>query len=319
MEKINIGNNLTISKICFGTSALGNMPDTYGYEVDPFQAEQTIQAILNSSINFMDTSRNYGMGRSEKLIGNVLKKMGGKPNDFVLATKIDRDMSTDILDAEAAKRSFDESVTALGTDKLDILHLHDPEHCHNISDVIKSGGALDTMFNLKAQGLVKLVGLAMGSIELMQEIIPNWPFDVLINHNRYTLLNRQADKLFDLAYEKGIKIFNAAPFCGGVLAKGSERSNRLVYQEVTKKDLLPIIEIEKICSTFQIPLGAAALQFSLRDKRISSTIIGITKKERISQTLDWANTPIPEEAWSKLLSLPYSTEDPEASRAYKLG
>ena len=319
MEKINIGNNLTISKICFGTSALGNMPDTYGYEVDPFQAEQTIQAIINSPINFMDTSRNYGMGRSEKLIGNVLKKIGGKPNDFVLATKIDRDMSTDILDAEAAKRSFDESVTALGTDKIDILHLHDPEHCHNISDVIKSGGALDTMFNLKAQGLVKLVGLAMGSIELMQEIIPNWPFDVLINHNRYTLLNRQADKLFDLAYEKGIKIFNAAPFCGGVLAKGSERSNRLVYQEVTKKDFLPIVEIEKICSTFQIPLGAAALQFSLRDKRISSTIIGITKKERINQTLDWANTPIPEEAWSKLLSLPYSTEDPEASRAYKLG
>jgi len=319
MEKINIGNNLTISKICFGTSALGNMPDTYGYEVDPFQAEQTIQAILNSSINFMDTSRNYGMGRSEKLIGNVLKKMGGKPNGFVLATKIDRDMSTDILDAEATKKSFDESVTALGTDKIDILHLHDPEHCHNISDVIKSGGALDTLFDLKDQGLVKLVGLAMGSIELMQEIIPNWPFDVLINHNRYTLLNRQADKLFDLAYEKGIKIFNAAPFCGGVLAKGSERSDRLVYQEVTKKDLLPVVEIEKICSTFQIPLGAAALQFSLRDKRISSTIIGITKKERINQTLDWTNTPIPEEAWSKLLSLPYSTEDPEAGRAYKLG
>ena len=54
----------------------------------------------------------------------------------------------------------------------------------------------------------------------------------------------------------------------------------------------------------------------IRDR---STIIGITKKERIDQTLDWAKTPIPEEAWSKLLSLPYSTEDPEAGRAYKLG
>ena len=319
MEKVSIGSNLNVSKICFGTSALGNMPDTYGYEVNPIQAEKTIQAILESPINFMDTSRNYGMGRSEKLIGNVLKKVGGKPTDFVLATKIDRDMSTDILDAEATKRSFDESITALGTEKIDILHLHDPEHCHNISDVTKSGGALDTVFNLKDQGVVKLVGLAMGNIELMEKIIPNWPFDVLINHNRYTLLNRQADKLFDLAYKKGIKIFNAAPFCGGVLAKGSERSNRLVYQEVTKKALLPIVEIEKICDNFQIPLGAAALQFSLRDKRISSTIIGITKKERINQTLDWTNTPIPEEAWSKLLSLPHSTEDPEAGRAYKLG
>ncbi len=319
MKKIKIGDNLLISNICFGTSALGNMPDTYGYEVNPLQAEETIQAILNSPINFMDTSRNYGMGRSEKLIGNVLKKIGGKPSDFVLATKIDRDMSTDILDAEATKKSFDDSITALGTDQIDILHLHDPEHCCNISDITKTGGALDTLFNFRDQGLVKLVGLAMGNIELMQEIVPNWPFDVLINHNRFTLLNRQADKLFSLAHEKGIRIFNAAPFCGGALAKGSDKSNRLVYQEVTKKDLLPVIKIEKICAKFQIPLGAAALQFSLRDKRISSTIIGITKKERINQTLDWANIPISEEAWSELLSLPYSTKDPEAGRNYKLG
>ena len=58
----------------------------------------------------MDTSRNYGMGRSEQLIGNVLKKIGGKPINFVLATKIDRDMTTDVLDADATKRSFEESI-----------------------------------------------------------------------------------------------------------------------------------------------------------------------------------------------------------------
>ncbi len=319
IKKVEIGKNLNVSRVCFGTSALGNMPETYGYEVDTLQAEETIKAIFKSPINFMDTSRNYGMGRSEQLIGNVLNEIKGKPEGFVLATKIDRDMSTDILDAEATKKSFEESITALGTSEIDILHLHDPEHCHDLNDVTKSGGAIDTLFKLKDEGVVKLVGLAMGKIELMQEILPKWPFDVLINHNRYTLLNRQANKLFNLAHEKGIKIFNAAPFCGGILAKGTKKSNRLVYQEVTEKDLIPIIEMEKICSHFQIPLGAAALQFSLRDKRISSTIVGITKKERINQSLEWANMTIPDEAWSKLLSIPYSIEDPEASRPYKLG
>ena len=318
MKKVNISNELCITNICFGTSALGNMPETYGYEVDPSEAEETIQAIFQSPVNFMDTSRNYGMGRSEQLIGNVLKKIGGKPINFVLATKIDRDMNTDVLDADATKRSFDESIQTLGTDQIDILHLHDPEHCKDVKDITKPGGALDTLFKIKDEGLVKLVGLAMGDIDLMEKIIPNWPFDVLINHNRYTLLNRQADKLFDLAYEKGIKIFNAAPFCGGILAKGTSKTKRLVYQDVTEKALLPIVEIEKICNQFDIPLGAAALQFSIRDKRISTTIIGITKTERISQIKEWATIPIPQEAWSKLLSLPYSTENPEAGRAFKL-
>ena len=318
MEKVNISNDLSITNICFGTSALGNMPETYGYEVDPSEAEETIQAIFQSPINFMDTSRNYGMGRSEQLIGNVLKKIGGKPTNFVLATKIDRDMTTDVLDADVTRRSFDESIQALGTDQIDILHLHDPEHCNDVKDITKPGGALDALFKIKDEGLVNLVGLAMGDIDLMEKIIPNWPFDVLINHNRYTLLNRQADKLFDLAHEKGIKIFNAAPFCGGILAKGTSKTKRLVYQNVPEKSLLPIVEIEKICNQFDIPLGAAALQFSIRDKRISSTIIGITKTERIIQTMEWATIPIPQEAWNKLLSLPYSTENPEAGRAYKL-
>ena len=68
-----IGDKIKVSEICFGTSALGNMPDTYGYEVNPSIAEETILAILNGPSNFIDTSRNYGMGRSEKLIGNVFK------------------------------------------------------------------------------------------------------------------------------------------------------------------------------------------------------------------------------------------------------
>ena len=149
MEKVSISNELCITNICFGTSALGNMPETYGYAVEPSEAEETIQAIFQSPVNFMDTSRNYGMGRSEQLIGNVLKKIGGKPINFVLATKIDRDMTTNVLDADATKRSFDESIQALGTDQIDILHLHDPEHCKDVKDITKPGGALDTLFKIK--------------------------------------------------------------------------------------------------------------------------------------------------------------------------
>ena len=319
MNKKDIGDKIKVSEICFGTSALGNMPDTYGYEVNPSIAEETILAILNGPSNFIDTSRNYGMGRSEKLIGNVFKSLGGKPNNIILATKIDRDTSTNILDRDATLKSFEQSIKALETEKIDILHLHDPEHCKDLNDITCKGGALDTLFQLKEEGSVTLVGLAMGKVEMMYDLIQKWPFDVMINHNRFTLLNRQADKLFNLAKKKGIKIFNAAPFCGGILAKGTKETNRLVYQEVSEKKLKPVFDLEKICLKYNIPLGAAALQFSMKDPRISSTIVGITKKSRIDQIVEWSNFEISEDAWTEILSLPFSINDPEASRNYKLG
>ena len=319
MNKKDIGDKIKVSEICFGTSALGNMPDTYGYEVNPSIAEETILAILNGPSNFIDTSRNYGMGRSEKLIGNVFKSLGGKPNDIILATKIDRDTATNILDRDATLKSFEQSINALATEKIDILHLHDPEHCKDLNDITCKGGALDTLFQLKEEGSVTLVGLAMGKVEMMYDLIQEWPFDVMINHNRFTLLNRQADKLFNLAKKKGIKIFNAAPFCGGILAKGTKETNRLVYQEVSEKKLKPVFDLEKTCLKYNIPLGAAALQFSMKDTRISSTIVGITKKSRIDQIVEWSNFEIYEDAWTEILSLPFSINDPEATRNYKLG
>ena len=319
MNKKDIGDKIKVSEICFGTSALGNMPDTYGYEVNPSIAEETILAILNGPSNFIDTSRNYGMGRSEKLIGNVFKSLGGKPNNIILATKIDRDMATNVLDRDATLKSFEQSIKALATEKIDILHLHDPEHCKDLNDITCKGGALDTLFQLKEEGSVTLVGLAMGKVEMMYDLIKEWPFDVMINHNRFTLLNRQADKLFDLAKKKGIKIFNAAPFCGGILAKGTKETNRLVYQEVSEKKLKPVFDLEKTCLKYNIPLGAAALQFSMKDTRISSTIVGITKKSRIDQIVEWSNFEISEDAWTEILTLPFSINDPEANRNYKLG
>ena len=319
MNKKDIGDKIKVSEICFGTSALGNMPDTYGYEVNPSIAEETILAILNGPSNFIDTSRNYGMGRSEKLIGNVFKSLGGKPNNIILATKIDRDMATNVLDRDATLKSFEQSIKALATEKIDILHLHDPEHCKDLNDITCKGGALDTLFQLKEEGSVTLVGLAMGKVEMMYDLIQEWPFDVMINHNRFTLLNRHADKLFDLAKKKGIKIFNAAPFCGGILAKGTKETNRLVYQEVSEKKLKPVFDLEKTCLKYNIPLGAAALQFSMKDTRISSTIVGITKKSRIDQIVEWSNFEISEDAWTEILSLPFSINDPEATRNYKLG
>ncbi|ANN57170.1 oxidoreductase [Mesorhizobium loti NZP2037] len=308
----------TVSNICFGTSPLGSMPDTYGYSVDNDRARTTIKAILELDHCFIDTSRNYGLGRSEERLGLVFRELGGLPRHCVLATKIDRDFETNRLDATRVRRSVEDSLEALGLDRLQVLHLHDPEHCADLSDITKEGGALDELFRLKAEGLVDSVGLAMGDLPLMTELIRDWDFDALVSHNRFTLLNRQADLMFDDAHERGIAIFNAAPYAGGMLAKGSAKSTRITYQDATDDQIAPVRAIEEICRRYEVPLGAAALQFSMRDPRITSTIVGVSMPARVTQTMAWAEWSIPEAAWQELLSLPFGTQDPEANRTYSL-
>ena len=113
-EKIALGRTgRLVSKLCFGTSALGDMPDTYGYGVDEERAQATIRAILAGPSNFLDTSRIYGFGRSEERIGAAIREFGGLPQGFVISTKLDRDPETKRFDAAQARRSFEQSLTAL--------------------------------------------------------------------------------------------------------------------------------------------------------------------------------------------------------------
>ncbi|WP_210528417.1 aldo/keto reductase [Rubellimicrobium arenae] len=310
---------LEVTEICFGTSGLGNMPDTYGYEVGEERARATLHAIFDGPVNVLDASNNYGMGRSEQRIGAAIRERGGLPDGFVISTKLDRDMDTGRFDAARARRSVEESLERLGLDRIQVLHLHDPEHARDLGEITGTGGALDELFRMKEEGLAQAVGLAMGPVDLMLPILRDWPFDVLISHNRYTLLNRAADAMFDEARAKGITIFNAAPYASGVLAKGSAVMPRITYQEASEEALEPVRRIEATCARHGIPVGAAALQFSMRDPRIASTIVGVSKPERVSETLDWAATEIPEALWEELASLPASTEDPEATRDYKPG
>jgi D-threo-aldose 1-dehydrogenase len=320
MEKRRIGNTgLEVTPLCFGTSALGDMPDTYGYAVDEARALATLDAIFDGPVNFLDTSRNYGLGRSEERIGRAIRDRGGLPEGFVLSTKLDRDMETGRFDADRARRSLEESLTALNVDRIPLLHLHDPEHARDLGEITGKGGALDELFRMKEEGLAQAVGLAMGRIDVRFPILRDWPFDALISHNRFTLLNRSADEMFDHADANGIAILNAAPYAGGVLAKGSARMPRVTYQEADDAALEPVRRIEAVCARHDLAPGAAALAFSMRDPRITSTIVGVSKPERVAETLAWAAAAIPDAAMAELVALPAATDDPEAARVYRPG
>src|SRR5215213_4501490 len=222
VETVSLGRtDLRVSRICFGTSSLGNMPGTYGYGVDDERAKETVRTIFAGPVNILDTSRNYGFGRSEERIGAVIRERGGLPEGFVISTKLDRDPETNRFDAAQARRSLEDSLAALGLERIDLLHLHDPEHAASAAEATGGDGALGELFRMKEEGLARAVGLAAGPVDIMMPLLRDWDFDALITHNRFTLANRNADAMIDLARSRGIAVLNAAPYASGVLAKGS--------------------------------------------------------------------------------------------------
>lgn len=320
MQRRPIGTTgLSVTPVGFGTAALGGMPDTYGYGVDEETARATLREILDGPVNLLDTSRNYGFGRSEARIGAAIRERGGLPEGFVLSTKVDRDMETGRFDGDRVRRSAEESLEALGLDRFQILHLHDPEHARDPDEISHPGGALDTLFRLKEEGLVEAAGLAMGRIDRLLPLLRAWPFDIVLNHNRFTLLNRAAQPVFDHARRAGIAILNAAPYAGGVLAKGSATVRRITYQEADDAALAPVRRIERACVAHGVAPGAVALQFSMRTPGLAATVVGVSRPERVRQTIDWATAAIGDDLWRDLSALPFDTADPEADRQYTPG
>jgi D-threo-aldose 1-dehydrogenase len=176
------------------------------------------------------------------------------------------------------------------------------------------GGALEVMRRFKEQGVIEHLGVAGGPIDLMIRYVETGAFEVVITHNRYTLLNRVAAPLFDVAARGGVAVLNAAPYGSGILAKGPDAYARYAYQDAPPELVERVRRMEAICHRFEVPLAAAALQFSLRDPRVTSTIVGITRPERIEQTIALARYAIPDALWPELEGVGAVEGDPEANR-----
>ena len=137
----------------------------------------------------------------------------------------------------------------------------------------------------------------------------------MITHNRFTLLTRNADPVIDTAHDRGMAVLNAAPYGSGMLAKGPEAYPRYAYQQASPEMIERTRQLGEICDRYGVSLPAAALQFSLLDPRIDVTIVGMSRPERLQQTIDLASADIPAALWDEVNALPLIDEgDPEDNR-----
>jgi D-threo-aldose 1-dehydrogenase len=291
-----------VSKVCLGTSPLGGMADIYGYDVDEARAVSTVRRFLASSMNFIDTSNEYGDGNSERRIGIALREAGPRRQDLVIASKIDPAKGSGTLDGARVRESLRETLERLEVDAVDVLYLHDPER-FEFDSLSRPGGAVDVLCQLREEGAVEQIGVAGGSIPEMHRYLDLGVFDVLLNHNQFTLLDQSADPLIEHAIAAGVAFVNAAPYASGVLAKPMEERPRYKYREAEAPLLERVMRLQSVCLQFDVPLPAVALQFSTRDRRITSTVVGVSAPERVDDLVRNAAMTIPDDLWPAIAGI----------------
>lgn len=305
---------LTVSAICLGGSPLGSMPSVFGYEVDERTAVDLVRALFDSPINFIDTANGYSDGDSERRIGRAISESGGVPDGVVIQTKVDARGSD--YSGDRVRRSVAESLERLGLDALPLVHLHDPEF-HDFDDLVRPGGAVDALVALRDEGVIGHLGVAGGDVRVMHRYLDLGVFEVLLTHNRWTIVDRSAGELITSATERGVAVLNAAVYGGGILADPSGGHASYGYRPVRPQTLAAIRAMSELATEAGTDLATVALAWSLSDQRVSSTIVGFTKPQRIEGLLAAATLTLPLDFWDRLEALvpgPDSWLDNQAAR-----
>ena len=287
---------LTVSAVCAGGSGIAGMPAVFGYDVTRQEAVDLILRVFDSPLTWIDTSNGYGDGESELRIGQAIKEYGGLPDGFLVATKVDaRDGD---YSGARVRASIAESKERLGLDDLPLVHLHDPEW----HDFDSMRDAVDTLMQLRADGEIGHVGLAGGNTTELGRYLDLGGFEVVLVHNRWSLVDHSAGPLIRRAAAEGIAVINAAIYGGGILANPAG-ATKYAYREAPAAVLEAVAAMDKACREFGTDLATAALRHSVDTPEISGTVVGISKPARVDALLEAMATDLPTELLNRLGSL----------------
>ncbi|MFE6871394.1 aldo/keto reductase [Kitasatospora sp. NPDC057692] len=311
-------------RLGFGTAPLGNMfraiPDV--------EAAATVETAWDRGVRYFDTAPMYGAGLAETRLGEVL---AGKPRDaYVLSTKVGRVILDELEEgardlgekggifehgnrnkvlhswtAEATEHSIEDSLKRLGTDRLDIVWVHDiAQDFYGDLWVQKfeeaRTGAFRVLSRLREEGVIKAWGLGVNKtepIELTLALDEPRP-DGFLLAGRYTLLDHEhaLQRLLPLAQEQDVDMVVGGPYSSGVLAGGTH----FEYQPAPQAILDKVARLKELTAEHGVSVKAAALQFSLAHPVSAAVIPGATKPSRITEDTAALGEDVPAAFWTDL-------------------
>ena len=259
--------------------------------VNEVEAIAAIRSVLDSGINYIDTSRHYGP--SEEIIG---KALAGYQGECIITTKLQPNSE---MSAAEAVSGVEESLEALQRDHVDILLAHDIQQAAEGDQaaeiILKPGGMVDGFRQLQREGRVRFIGVS-GRLAEVAGAIRTGEFDVVLCFNRFNLLDWSAeDELLPLAHQKNVGVTMGGVFYQAFLSLplelALERAAQGMYWPwdlTDQKRELILSRREKLYEFAERDLSTLrrlALQFVLAEPRIGVAVVGMKTPTEVQENL----------------------------------
>jgi D-threo-aldose 1-dehydrogenase len=328
LERRRIGRTETyITTLGLGGGALGGLYDP----VTEDAAMEAVQRAYELGVRYFDTAPLYGHGRSEERLGRALA--GIDRSSYVLSTKVGvvidpvqpaghdvevRYADPFLLDGtydfsyDGALRSLEASMKRIGTDRVDIVYIHDPDEADSaVAPEARRGadhlnevmdGAYRALHELREQGVIQAIGVGLNGTEMLARFARAGDFDCFLLAGRYTLLEQEGlDDLLPLCVERGISIVCGGVFNSGILVTGtSVPAPKYNYDDADEVTRARVLEIEELCERDGVALPAAALQFPLGHPAVATVIPGVRDPGEVEGNVRDITSVIPDRFWHAL-------------------
>ncbi|MFC4770482.1 aldo/keto reductase [Enterococcus hermanniensis] len=297
MKTSKIGySEVIVSKLGLGTNKVGghnlfdNLDEKDGYD--------QVRAALDAGITLLDTAYVYGLGRSEEIIGEVLKEYDR--SKVVIATKAAQDPANDLKltnDPAFLTKAVDEALVRLQTDYIDIFYIHFPDEKTNKSEAV---AALD---KLKKAGKIRAVGVSNFSLEQLKEANRDGLVDIVEEH--YNLVHREPeDRLFEYLRENNIAFVPYFPLASGLLTGKYSEADYEKFDKFSKEQFTKIIQnlvvVKDIAESHEATVLQIILAWYMKNPDIAAVIPGARNAEQVSGLVKAAEISLSESEYEKI-------------------
>lgn len=304
---------IPLSPLGLGCAQLGNLYHAISDET----AAATVRRAWDEGVRYFDTAPHYGLGLSETRLGAALRAFPRE--EYVLSTKVGRVLEPNpggagALDdqgfavpaaykrrwdfsRDGVLRSFEDSLTRLGLDRVDIVYVHDPDD--HFEEALS--GAFPALRQLRDQGVIGAFGAGMNQAPMLAEFVKRTDLDVLLVAGRYTLLDQPAlDELLPLCLDRGVRVVAGGAFNGGILAT-AEPGGFYDYAEAPPELVEKARRIAAICARHGVELPEAALALPMAHPAVASVVVGAHDPSQVSVNARRARAAVPSSLWTELV------------------
>jgi L-galactose dehydrogenase len=282
---------LEVSALSLGASPFGGV---FG-AVDEKQCKNCLDCALELGINFIDCSPYYGLTKAETMLGKTLR---GVPREqYFLATKVGR-YGENEFDFSAARvtQSVDESLTRLGVEYVDIIQCHDIEF-GDLDQIVHE--TIPALRRVVGQGKARFVGITGLPLKIFETVLAQTDVDTILSYCRYSLNDTSLEKLVPFLQKKNVGIISASPLSMGLLTERGAPDWHPAPPRV--KEICARAAAH--CKAKGSDIAKLAVQYSVANPDIATTLVGTSKAEHIEKNARWIEEPLDEELLREVLEI----------------